>query len=55
MHFITLYVHRISALEDEVVAYKTQQGTLQDYEIESRRLRNEVLSLREEKAILTGR
>ncbi len=37
------------------MAYKTQQGTLEDYETEARRLRDDVLSLREEKAILTGR
>ncbi|XP_072040149.1 mitochondria-eating protein-like isoform X2 [Amphiura filiformis] len=45
----------ISSMEDELLEYKTRQGTLQDYEVETRRLRDDVLSLREEKAILTGR
>ncbi|XP_072040148.1 mitochondria-eating protein-like isoform X1 [Amphiura filiformis] len=46
---------KISSMEDELLEYKTRQGTLQDYEVETRRLRDDVLSLREEKAILTGR
>lgn len=50
-----IFRDKVVALEDELLAYKTRQGTLEDYEMESRRLRDDVLSLREEKAILTGR
>ncbi|PIK59263.1 putative mitochondria-eating protein isoform X3 [Apostichopus japonicus] len=45
---------RIGALQDEVNFYKNQSGVISDYEIERRRLQDEISLLREEKAIMNG-
>ncbi|KAJ8028846.1 Mitochondria-eating protein [Holothuria leucospilota] len=46
---------RVLALQGEVNFYKNRSSVIDDYEIESQRLRDEISLLREEKAILTGR
>lgn len=46
---------RIATLEDEVNFYKNRSGVISDYELETRRLQDEIALLREEKAILSGR
>ncbi|XP_022092817.1 mitochondria-eating protein-like [Acanthaster planci] len=45
----------IKALKDELEIYRSRVGVLENYEVEARRLREDVNLLREEKAILTGR
>lgn len=47
-------MRRIGALQDEVNFYKNQSGVISDYEIERRRLQDEISLLREEKAIMNG-
>ncbi|XP_071487254.1 mitochondria-eating protein-like [Diadema antillarum] len=46
---------RIGGLEDELRLYRARSGTLDDYEVEVRRLRDDINLLKEEKYILTGR
>lgn len=46
---------RIATLEDELRMYRTKVGTLDDYELDVRRLKDDVSLLKEEKYILTGR
>ncbi|XP_054754755.2 mitochondria-eating protein-like isoform X1 [Lytechinus pictus] len=47
--------NRIAALEDELRLYRVRVGTVDDHEIEVRRLKDDINLLKEEKFILTGR
>ncbi|XP_011684040.2 mitochondria-eating protein isoform X1 [Strongylocentrotus purpuratus] len=47
--------NRVAVLEDELRLYRARVGTVDDHEIEVRRLKDDLAVLKEEKFILTGR